>query len=75
VEVLVLAIQFDPILSLELNRRRHAELIAEAQHEELVQAALEYSTALVASQVEANPRRLSRAGARQLAAFILTWVG
>ena len=71
----MLGIQFDPTLSLELNRRRHADLIAEAQHEELVQAALEYSTALVPSRVDANRGRLSRAGARQLATFILTWVG
>jgi hypothetical protein len=67
VEALVLGTQFDPTLSLQLNRQRHADLIAEAQHEELVQAALDYSMTHVPSHVKITQGRLSRG-----TAFVLT---
>jgi hypothetical protein len=37
----MLGVQFDPILSLALNRQRHADLIAEAQQQRRIQAALD----------------------------------
>ena len=39
----MLGMQFDPTLGLSLSRQRHADLIAEVHHQQLVQEALDYA--------------------------------
>src|SRR5438132_13437902 len=40
---IMLGTQFDPTLGLSLSRQRHADLIAEAHQQQLVQEALDYA--------------------------------
>ena len=52
----MLGVQFDPTLGLSLNRQRHADLIAEAHQEQLVQEALYYA----ASRTQHPPEQAAR---------------
>jgi hypothetical protein len=51
----MLRVQFDPIQSLALINQRHAELIEESKHEQLVDAAMKYAASHI--QVRSRPAR------------------
>ena len=53
----MLGMQFDPTLGLSLSRQRHADLIAEAHQEQLVQEALNYAASGTQPPEQAARRR------------------
>ena len=57
----MLGVQFDPIHSLTLINQRHAELIDEARHEQLVKAAMQNAASRIQVQAPAALVRLVRA--------------
>jgi dihydroorotase len=63
----MLGLQFDPVLALSLSRQRHADLLAEVQHEEVVRAARHYA----ASAAQPAQRAVRRRTASRRTAMVL----
>jgi hypothetical protein len=62
----MLGVQFDPTLSLALNRQRRADLIAEAQQQHLIETALEAAAGGTRPRVPAARDDLARRPGRVL---------
>jgi hypothetical protein len=62
----MLGVQFDPTLSLALNRQRHADLIAEAQQQHRIEQALDAAAGRARPRVPATRPDLARRPGRVL---------